>query len=64
MEYKKYTGLMKDYVEFFLKIKIQNNKHYTPEECDRINQSHQKLGLNVEIQYEDTCKNPGTKALA
>ena len=64
LEYKKYTGLMKDYVEFFLKIKIQNNKHYTPEECDRINQSHQNLGLDIKIQSEDTCKNPGMKALA
>ena len=55
---------MKDYVEFFLKIKIENNKHYTPEECERINKSHKQLGFNFEIKSDDTCKNPGMKQLA
>ena len=31
LEYRKYTGLMKDYAEFFLEMKIQNNKHDTKE---------------------------------
>ena len=26
LKFEKYTGLMKNYVEFFLKIKIENNK--------------------------------------
>ena len=64
LEYKKYQGLMKDYVENFLKIKIENNKHYTPEECERINTSHRKLGFNFEIKSENTCSNPGMKQLA
>jgi hypothetical protein len=64
LEFKKMRGLMKDYVEFFLKIKIENNKHYTPEECDRINNSHKKLGFSFEIKSENTCKNPGMKQLA
>ena len=55
---------MKDYVEFFLKLKIQNNKHDSSEECERINQTHQRLGLNVHIRSEDTVKNQGMKALA
>jgi hypothetical protein len=63
-EYQKCIGLVKDCVEFSLKVKIQNNKHYTTEECDRINQSHRNLGLSVNIQSEDTSKNPGMKALA
>ena len=50
LAYQKYTGLMKDYVEFFFKIKIQNNKHYTPEECNKINKSHRELGFNFETQ--------------
>ena len=62
--FEKFTGLMKDYVEFFLKIKIENNKHYTPEECERINKSHKQLGFNFEIKSDDTCKNPGMKQLA
>ncbi len=64
MEYRKYQGLMKEYVEKFLKIKIENNKHYTPDECERINASHKKLGFNFEIKSEDTCCNPGMKQLA
>ena len=36
LEYRQYTGLMKDYVEFFLKIKIENNQHYTTDECKKI----------------------------
>ena len=36
LEYRQYTGLMKDYVEFFLKIKIENNQHYTPDACKKI----------------------------
>jgi hypothetical protein len=39
---------MKDYVEFFLQIKIENNKHYSPEECEKINQSHKAMGFNFE----------------
>jgi hypothetical protein len=64
LEFNKYTGLMKDYVEFFLKIKIENNKHYTEEECNKINESHHKLGFTFEIKSENTRKNPGMKQLA
>ena len=34
---------MKDYVEFFLKLKIENNKHYIEEECNKMNESHVNL---------------------
>ena len=64
LEYEKYTGLMKDYVEFFLKMKIQNNKHYSPEECDKINNSHSHLGFSFNVESNNTCKNPGMKQLA
>ena len=49
---------------FFLKIKIQNNKHYTKEECKIINESHRQLGFSFTIRTRETCKNPGMKQLA
>ena len=55
---------MKKYVEFFLKIKISNNKFYTEEECQKINNSHQNLGLDLTIKSEETSENPGKKAIA
>ena len=64
LEYRQYTGLMKDYVEFFLKIKIENNQHYTPDECRKINESHRAMGFNFEIKSENTQYNPGMKQLA
>ena len=64
LEYKKYKGLMKEYVDFFLKMKIENYKFYSPEECERINKSHRDLGMNLEIVSENTSKNPGMKMLA
>ena len=64
LEYSRYKGLMKDYVEFFLKMKIENNEHYTPEECEQINKSHSDLGFTFEIKSENTRKNPGMKQLA
>ena len=64
LEYSRYKGLMKDYVEFFLKMKIENNEHYTPEECEKINKSHNALGFSFEIKSENTKKNPGMKQLA
>jgi len=64
LKFEKYTGLMKNYVEFFLKIKIENNKHYTEEECKRINESHKQLGFNFKVESKNTCKNPGMKQLA
>ena len=59
LKFDKYTGLMKDYVEFFIKRKIENNKHYTEEECKNINESHKKLGFNFKVESQNTCKNPG-----
>ncbi len=64
LEYKKVTGLMKQYVEHFLKMKIENNKTLTQEECDKLNDSHKRMGFNVVIEPQNTCKNPGLKQLA
>ena len=35
--YLKRRGLLKEYVEFFYKMKIENTRFYTPEECAEIN---------------------------
>ena len=56
LQYERYTGLMKDYVEFFLKIKIEKNIHYTEDECNKINESHKQLGFSFEIKSENTRK--------
>jgi stage III sporulation protein SpoIIIAA len=64
LEFYKYTGLMKEDVEFFLKPKIMNNKHYTEEECRHTNKTHKGINLDVRIRSEETQKNSGMKQLA
>ena len=49
----------KKYVGNFLKIKIENTRVYTQEECDEINKSHKELGFDFEVKPENTRKNPG-----
>ena len=44
VKYKKYTGLMKEYVGNFLKMKLENSGVKTQEECDEVNEYH-KLSL-------------------
>ena len=56
LKFDKYTGLMKKYVEFFLKIKIENNKHYTTEECERINKSHKRRVLVLKLNRKILAK--------
>ena len=63
-EYKRYTGLMKNYVQEFIKMKIENTKRYTEYECNTINENHKLLGFNFEIKPEDTCENPGLRQIA
>ena len=64
LKFKRYIGLMKKYIDFFIKIKIQNNGFLTPEQCNEINESHKKKNLDVHIKSEDTKSNPGMKALS
>ena len=64
LEYKKVTGLMKKYVEHFLKLKIENTKTLTQEKCDKLNESHKRMGFNFVIEPHNTCENPGMKQLA
>jgi hypothetical protein len=64
VEYKRLNGLMKKYVEHFIKMKIENNGVKTQTECDDINNYHKKLGFDFEIKPEETEKNPGLKMVA
>ena len=43
---------MKNYAQYFLKIKVESTKHYTDEECNEINNSHKELGCNFQIEIE------------
>ena len=63
-EYKRYTGLMKNYVETFIKLKVENSGKKTQEECDEVNKAHRDLGFEIEIKPENTMKNPGLRAIA
>jgi hypothetical protein len=63
-EYKRHTGLMKKYVETFIKLKVENSGVLTQEECDEINKAHKELGFDIEIKPENTAKNPGLRAIA
>ena len=62
--YEGRTGIFKDYVEFFYKMKIENTQFYTPEECEEINKGFQSKGLNIEIKSENTSDNPGLRGVA
>lgn len=64
LKFDTYTGLMSNYVEFFLQIKTENNKQCELEECKSINESHKQLGFNFEVEFQKTSKNPGMKQLA
>ena len=57
-------GLMKPYVERFLKMKTCNAGVETAEECQQLNEAHRQLGLNIVIQPQETCKNPGMKGIS
>jgi hypothetical protein len=63
-KYEPYTGLMKDFVGSFLKMKIENNKHLTEAECEDLNKSLKAIGLNFQVHSNNTRKNPGLKQVA
>ena len=63
-EYKKYNGLMKDYVKCFVKMKIENTKNYTKEEVDEINKYHESIGLSIDLDHTKCKKNPGMRAIS
>ena len=58
------TGLMRPYVERFLRMKIENSGKLTALECKEINEYHKTIGLNIEILPENTCFNAGKRKVA
>ena len=63
-KYERLTGLMKKYVEEFLKMKTCNGGVKTAEECKKLNEEHRRLGLDIVIQPEETPNNPGMQEIA
>ena len=57
-------GLMKTFVARFFKMKIENTKNLTLDECTNINEYHASIGLNIDIKPENTCSNPGLRKVA
>ena len=55
---------MKKYVEEFLKMKTCNGGIKTAEQCEKLNEEHRRLGLDIVIQPEETTNNPGMKEIA
>ena len=54
--YRVIAGLMKTYVEFFLKAKTCNGGVKNAVECDGLNKSHTALGLDIHISPGETSK--------
>ena len=55
---------MKPYVEFVLKLKLENTQEYSQAECDEINQQHETRGFDFKIEPKNTRKNKGLRHLA
>lgn len=64
LAYKRYNGLMREYVGNFIKMKIENSEVKNQKKCDEVNEYHKRLGFNFEIKPEDTIYNPGLRAVA
>jgi hypothetical protein len=45
-------------------MKIENTQHYTPEECDKINDIHRQMGFKFVLKSEGTCENGGLRQVA
>ena len=64
LEYDKFNGLMKAYVEKFVELKIKCSGVLNDEQAKKINQDHLELGLNIDIKAEETSDNPGLRQVA
>ena len=56
--------MMNKYVGHFIKMKIENDKPLSQEDCDSVNEYHEKIGFDFVIKPENTCKNPGLRKIA
>ena len=64
VEYQQCTGLMKAYVEEYIRMKICCSGVLNEEQCEQINNIHKSMGLNVHIKPSDTSDNPGQRQVA
>ena len=52
---------MKQYVGYFIQMKIENDTQLTHERCHSINEYHKRLGFTFEILPQNTRENPGLR---
>ena len=45
LEYKRFAGLLREYVPIFIKMKIEHEGVQPPDECQKINEYHKKTGF-------------------
>ena len=55
---------MKEYVEKFVRVKIQCSGVLNEEQCKNINDTHAAMGLNINIVASETRDNPGKRQVA
>jgi hypothetical protein len=63
-EYDRTKNLMKGYVQHFLKNKTKYSKNRTQEECDKINEYHKSMGIEMDLRAEECSYNPGLKQMS
>ena len=64
LQYKRYNGLVKDYVAYFIKMKIENSGLMTDDECKEVNEYHKNLGFKFTTEKENCKKNPGLRMIS
>ena len=64
MQCKRYNGLLENYVSNFIKMKIENSGKMNQQQCDEVNEYHDRLGFNFKIKPEDTEFSPGVRQVA
>ena len=64
LEYEQFQGLMKEYVGFFIQMKIENESELSQEACDVINKYHNALGFEFIIKPKNCSENNGLRQVA
>ena len=59
LQYRKLAGLIKDYVAFFLKMKIEDTRGYTREECHKMDEAHRAMGFKINIDPAEPARTRG-----
>ena len=56
LQYNKQQGLMNNYVQKNIKIKIKCSGKLDQDKCDEINKIHKEMGLDINLKSDDTEK--------